>query len=162
MSVTKGMWSLMNPSPKRVLQWEDNVCYVCRRDSRISEGFPISFWGDAEGVYACWMAPAWSINQQGFVHPGVIASIVDDAMGHAIYHSTKLACMTAEIAIHHHGAIFPDHPVQIQGWAQVRNRRVIQAHARIVTATGTIAVNASGKFVPAPSHMQPPSPSAYF
>lgn len=152
----------MVPSAKRILQWEGNVCYVCRQNPGISEGFPISYWGDAEGVQACWIAPSWSVNQQGFVHPGVIASIVDDAMGHAIYHSNKVACMTADITIHHHGAVFPDHPLQIQGWVEVPDRRIIHAFARIVTASGTTAVSASGKFIPAPGPMQPPAPSLYF
>jgi acyl-coenzyme A thioesterase PaaI-like protein len=159
---TKGALSIMVPSAKRILQWEGNVCYVCRQNPGISEGFPISYWGDAEGVQACWIAPSWSVNQQGFVHPGVIASIVDDAMGHAIYHSNKVACMTADITIHHHGAVFPDHPLQIQGWVEVPDRRIIHAFARIVTASGTTAVSASGKFIPAPDPMQPPAPSLYF
>jgi len=141
-------------TPPKLLKWDANVCYICAKTSGLSE-LPLYFWGTPQGVYACWIVPDWAINHQGTLHQALVASLVDDAMGHAIYHLAHIATMTAELTVQPCRPIAYGMPVTVQGWVDRHRSRLFLAQAHIVAANGEILVKASGKFVPAPASRQP-------
>jgi len=141
-------------TPPKLLEWSANVCYMCAKTAGPS-GLPLYFWGTPQGVYACWVVPDWATGHQGTLHQALVASLVDDAMGHAIYHRAHIATMTAELTVQPCHSIARGIPITVQGWVNRHRSRLFLAQAQIVAANGDILIKASGKFVPAPASQQP-------
>ena len=82
------------------------------------------------------------------VHGGVVATLLDSAMVHALF-ARGITGVTAEITIRYLQAVSPDAPVRITGWVEGEPGRIHRCRAE-VHQRGALAVRASAKFVSVP------------
>lgn len=83
------------------------------------------------------------------LHGGVIATLADSAMVHALF-AKGITGVTAEINIRYLEVVALDSPVRITGWVEGGSRRLHRCRAE-VSQHGKVAVCATAKFVPLPS-----------
>ncbi len=87
--------------------------------------------------------------QQGYpgrMHGGVVATLIDDAMGWAIYHAGEWGA-TARLSVRYRKPVPLDENLRIEAWV-VRNRsRLIEARAEVRDSRGTLLAEAESSFM---------------
>jgi acyl-coenzyme A thioesterase PaaI-like protein len=87
---------------------EHRGCFACgTAEGGLGLHFEVSS-GDA-GVVAEWQAPAWAIGYDNTVHGGLIATVLDSAMVHALF-ARGCCARTAELRIRYRHPVRPTEP----------------------------------------------------
>jgi uncharacterized protein (TIGR00369 family) len=112
-------------------------------------GLRLHFEVGQDGVaVAEWMPKQEFRSYPDRVHGGVVATLVDSAMVHALF-ARGITGVTAEITIRYLRVVSPDAPVRITGWVEGKPGRLHHCRAE-VHQHGALVVRASAKFVSVP------------
>ncbi|MFA6959653.1 MAG: PaaI family thioesterase [Opitutaceae bacterium] len=92
---------------------EHSACFACGSSSStgLRLAFRLSAVGDA--VVADWQPPAWAIGYDGTVHGGLIATVLDSAMVHALF-ARSCSARTADLHLRYRHPVRPIAPCHIQ------------------------------------------------
>jgi uncharacterized protein (TIGR00369 family) len=103
------------------------LCFDCRDGSVVTEFIPNQHH---EG---------WP----GFVHGGILFTLLDEAMGHTFYHEgRKGVTAKAEVRFKHPARI--GEPLVVHGRVEARTRRLIESRATVATKDGTLVAEGKG------------------
>jgi len=118
------------------------ACGVCNRD-----GLNLHFHVGADGVaVADWPPSPAFRSYPDRVHGGVIATLLDSAIVHALF-AKGVAGVTAEITIRYLQKVNVTDPVHVTGRVDANRHGVYLCSAEVHQA-GALAVRASAKFMP--------------
>lgn len=122
-------------------------CYACGESNHggLNLHFVIGEDGSASGV---WQPSAAFRSYPDRVHGGVIATLMDSAIVHALF-AREVAGLTAELTIRYLCRINLQDPVHVRGWVESARHRIYQCRAEIHQA-GVLAVRATAKFMAMP------------
>lgn len=122
-------------------------CYGCGDEN--PAGLGMTFAVEAPGVVASFTPRADHRGAPGFLHGGVAATCLDEAMGALPYLLDEVACVTATLHVRYRQPVPIDgQPLRVEAWrVPPEPRRRQRLHARIVLGDGTVAVEAEGIFV---------------
>jgi uncharacterized protein (TIGR00369 family) len=84
--------------------------------------------------------------QQGYpgrMHGGVLATLLDEALAWAAYHSAKWAA-TARLNVRFRKPIYLDQPLRIEAWVVRDRARLIEARAEVRDSTGDLLAEGEG------------------
>ncbi len=87
--------------------------------------------------------------QQGFpgrMHGGVVATLVDEAMGWAVYHASAWAA-TARLNVRFRAPIRLDQPLRIEAWVTRDRARLIELRAEVRDTRGALLAEGDGSFM---------------
>lgn len=117
------------------------ACGVCNHS-----GLNLHFDVGADGVAtAVWLPSPAFRSYPDRVHGGVIATLLDSAIVHALF-ARGVAAVTAELTIRYLQSVNITDPVHVTGWVESNKHGVYLCSAEVHQA-GLLAVRASAKFM---------------
>ena len=87
--------------------------------------------------------------QQGFpgrMHGGVVTTLIDEAMGWAVYHASAWGA-TARLNVRFRAPIRLDEPLRIEAWVTRDRARLIELRADVRDARGKLLAEGEGSFM---------------
>lgn len=82
----------------------------------------------------------------GFVHGGIVATLLDEAMA-KVNRFEKDIAVTGELTIEYLKPVRVDEELTVEGWELERNGRLRMRQGEIRNASGTVLARGRGKFV---------------
>ncbi|MFZ5926239.1 MAG: PaaI family thioesterase [Acidobacteriota bacterium] len=122
-----------------------NGCFACGRDNEI--GLKLEFAHDPRGeAQAAWTPGSMHEGWPGVVHGGLLSTVLDEAMSHAVL-AAGLKAMTAELRVRFREAAPSRGALTAKGWIVTRAKRLVEAEASITGADGREYVHGWGRFL---------------
>lgn len=120
---------------------------------RNQHGLQLQFELDGERIFTMWTADSRHAGFPGFAHGGLIAAVLDDAMGRwaALHHRFLV---TARLEVRYRDGAPLHVPLRIEGWATRILRRALHAQGRVLLPDGTVVADATGTYLPLPPALQ--------
>jgi len=126
-------------------------CFAC--GGLNAHGLKLHFEVDANGVAAAvWQPSAEFLSYADRVHGGIIATLLDSSMVHALF-AQGVAGVTAELTIRYLLGVNIDDPIHVSGWVESTRLGIYLCRAE-VRQVGNLVVRASAKFVAMPDSPQ--------
>ncbi|MDA8343866.1 MAG: PaaI family thioesterase [Thermaerobacter sp.] len=108
-------------------------CFACGTDS--SRGMHLQFRADGEGVMAETQTDSSWVGWQGLVHGGLLATLMDEAVGWAVAAIGKTG-LTARLSVRYLLPVAPFQRLIVRAWVQSSDRRGARTGASIELPTG--------------------------
>lgn len=122
-------------------------CIVCGRDR--AGGLQLAFASlPTGGVRAEFPCPAAYTGYPGYVHGGIVSSLLDGAMTNALFAAGQVA-VTAELTVRFLEPLLVGEPATVEGRV-VRSRTRLHETTAEVVQGGRTKATARGKFIPHP------------
>ena len=107
---------------------------------------------DAHGnvrVATIWTPGDEHVGFPGYVHGGLLAAVLDDAMGRstAVF---KRWVVTGRMNVRYRAGARAGEPLRIEGWIVRYQKRLVAAAAQAKTASGELVAEADGTYLPVP------------
>ncbi len=123
------------------------ACFACGGFN--AHGLKLHFEADDSGVAAAdWQPSAAFLSYADRLHGGVIATLLDSSMVHALF-AQGVTGVTAELTIRYLQRVNIDDPIHVSGRVDLKRHGVYLCHAEVHQG-GVLAVRASAKFVAMP------------
>lgn len=123
---------------------EHGPCFVCGTENPASMGFV--FYQDDRRIVGTGTLTRNQQGPPGHAHGGSLASVLDEAMGLALWRQGhKVVAAHLEFDYRHPTPL--NVPLRVEAGFGDRGNRSIRAHARIVLPDGTVTVEGTGIFV---------------
>lgn len=120
---------------------------------RNRHGLQLQFELDGERIFTMWTPEDRHAGFPGFAHGGLVAAVLDDAMGRwAALHRRFL--VTARLEVRYRDAAPLGVPLRVEGWATRHQRRALHAEGRALLPDGTTVAEATGTYLPLPAALQ--------
>ncbi len=129
-------------------QPNSRMCFVCGHSN--AAGIHVRFYEQEDGsVLARFTGTERHQGYPGRLHGGVITSILDETAGRAIMigHGDDIWGVTVEINVHFRQPVPLDVELTAVGRVTSENRRVFEGVAELHLPDGTVAADASGKYI---------------
>jgi len=127
-----GMW----PQVSIDLPEGYGLCFGCGQDNPI--GLKMKFAPDGKGVSAIFNPDARYQGWPGYLHGGIVACLLDEAMSHAAG-ATGARCVTARFETRLKRLTPISGPLTVTGHVTRKTRKVIECAAAVSLADGTVA-----------------------
>ena len=82
----------------------------------------------------------------GFLHGGIIATLLDEAMG-KVNRFSKVRAVTAELTVEYKRPVRVDEEIFVEGWQADQNGRNFYHEAEIRNSAGDVLARGKGRFV---------------
>ena len=132
------------------LQPNSRMCFGCGLEN--ASGLRIRFYND--GPNAARAEVILGDMHQGYpgiAHGGVIATMLDEAMGRAPLAGDSMRLMfTARMEVRYRRPVPLHTPITVRGWIDKDRGRLLDALAEVVLPDGTVAAEASGTLAAIP------------
>jgi acyl-coenzyme A thioesterase PaaI-like protein len=129
-------------------------CYVCGEDNEHGLGLQWAFRPGDPMVLATFTPRPGHCGARGFVHGGVLAACIDEAMAAVGYGDEEARFVTAKLEVKYVRPVaLDDAPVQFEAWLDRPTPFGYQARGRARVRGGAVAVSAKGLFTRAPAAM---------
>jgi len=120
---------------------------------RNRHGLQLQFELDGDRIFTTWTPDARHAGFPGFAHGGLVAAILDDAMGRwAALHRRFL--VTARLEVRYRDGAPLHVPLRVEAWATRMQRRALQAQGRVVVPDGSMVAEATGTYLPLPAALE--------
>ena len=130
----------------RYVQLQKNYCFACGKDN--AEGMRLKFtYDEARGCFACrFRLGKRYTGPPGHCHGGVIATILDEAMG-KVNKLRQVIALTSRITVEYLKPVPLNKPLRVDSReVSVRGRRHVNM-AEIVNAKGEVLARSRGLFI---------------
>jgi acyl-coenzyme A thioesterase PaaI-like protein len=116
---------------------------------RNQAGLHLQYHLAGDRVVTTWVADDRHAGFPGFVHGGLIAAVLDDAMGRcSVLHRRWVVTARMETRFREGAPIGA--ALRIEGWITRLTRRVMRAEAAMSLADGVVVAEANGTYLPIP------------
>lgn len=122
-----------------------NRCFACGKDNSIGLKLDFARRPDGEAM-AEWTPAAAHEGWPGVVHGGLLSTVLDEAMSHAVL-AAGLKAMTAELRVRFREPAPPGRALAVKGWVVQRTKRLVEAEAAITGAAGEEYAHGWGRFL---------------
>jgi acyl-coenzyme A thioesterase PaaI-like protein len=130
-------------------QYSSNMCFVC--GVKNPAGLHAHFYQvDAATCVGRFLPADHHQGYPGRVHGGVVASMMDETLGRAVWGDAKTWGVTAELTIRYRNPVPLGEMLTVVGRLTRDTRRLFEAEGELITADGTVAVVAHGKYIKIP------------
>jgi acyl-coenzyme A thioesterase PaaI-like protein len=120
-------------------------CFACGPDN--PHGLRLQFERNQNGeMTAEWFPPSSTEGFDGIVHGGIVSTVLDEAMAKAVV-AAHVEALTAELKVRFRRHVASGSRVQIRGWIESRNKRVIKTEAALTGADGAELAHAWASFL---------------
>jgi uncharacterized protein (TIGR00369 family) len=122
-----------------------NRCFGCGRANPV--GLHLEFLLAEDGMVVCKAAiPDTYEGPQGYVHGGIIATLLDEAMSKAV-RARGYTAMTRHMEVEYLRPVPSGAPIRLEGHLTHNEGRKHWAQARILSADGTELARSKGLFI---------------
>jgi len=134
---------------------EHAACFACGSpDTSPCLGLRFRLSPDTSDVAAEWRPPVWAIGYGGTVHGGLIATVLDSAMVHALF-ARGLLARTAELRIRYRHPVLPAAPCELAARLLRIRGPVFELEATLRQA-GRLCARATSSFMNTPAPLPAP------
>ncbi|MBI3396065.1 MAG: PaaI family thioesterase [Spirochaetia bacterium] len=132
--------------------WHSRSCYGCGPDN--PHGLQADFrFDEVTGEVRFQFEPKdFMLGAPGFMHGGIIASIMDEAQGVLCFHVGH-GVMTEHLDMNYHKATPLDRPFQVRCWITAVRRRRLYTRATIHGADGDLLVSSRATWYALPDRL---------
>jgi len=122
--------------------WHLPACYGCGPENE--HGLEASFAFDEESgeVRFNYQAKPFALGAPGFVHGGVLATIMDEAQGVLCFHVGHMV-MTDRLSMKYHKATSLFHPFQVRSWLTAVRKKRLYTRGTIHSMEGELLVSST-------------------
>ena len=110
-------------------------------------GLHLQFALEGERVVTTWTADARHVGFPGFVHGGLIAAVLDDAMGRVAALEHRFV-VTGRLEVRYRNGAPLDVPLRFEGWKTRMMRRAMHAEGTVLMPDGSAVAGATGTYLP--------------
>ncbi len=119
------------------------LCFACGEDN--ARGLHMHFSTEDERAVATFSIPDYMQGFPGHAHGGVVATMLDEAMGWAVY-GQGIWAMTAKFTVRFRDSIPRDEELAVAGWVTRDRGRFLELRAELRTSDGALLAEADGLF----------------
>ncbi len=120
-------------------------CFACGPDN--PHGLRLKFEKNNTGeMIAEWIPEPSTEGFDGIVHGGIVSTVLDEAMPKAVV-AAEVEALTAELRVRFRRHVASGSKVQIRGWIDSRNKRVIKTEAALTGPDGAELAHAWASFL---------------
>lgn len=144
------MTSLPDPSENLVRLQHDTqpACFGCGPESSI--GLRMEFWQAADGTVVCLQTiPAEYEGPKGWVHGGILATLLDETMSRPV-RALGLRAVTRQMEIDYLRPVPSGAPIRLEGRITRSEGRKHFTEARLLNAEGQTLAQSKGLFLEIP------------
>ena len=120
---------------------------------RNRHGLQLQFELDGERIFTMWTPDERHAGFPGFAHGGLVAAVLDDAMGRWAALQRRFL-VTARLEVRYRDGAPLGVPLRIEGWATRHQRRALHAEGRALLPDGSTVAEATGTYLPLPAALQ--------
>ena len=120
---------------------------------RNRHGLQLQFQLDRERIFTVWTPDERHAGFPGFAHGGLVAAVLDDAMGRWAALRRRFL-VTARLEVRYRDGAPLGVPLRIEGWATRHQRRALHAEGRALLPDGSTVAEATGTYLPLPAALQ--------
>ncbi|MCS7041842.1 MAG: PaaI family thioesterase [Bryobacteraceae bacterium] len=122
-----------------------NRCFACGKENAIGLKLEFSHRPDGEAL-AHWTPGEQHEGWPGVVHGGLLSTVLDEAMAHAVL-ASGLRALTAELRVRFREPAAPGRELTVKGWVVQRSKRLVEAEASIAGQDGSEYAHGWGRFL---------------
>lgn len=120
-------------------------CFACGEENPL--GLHLRFVYGEGRAEATFVAERAHQGYPGLLHGGLVATLLDEAMAHAVIASYGPA-VTGELRVRLRGGGVPlGRTLRLRGWVNARRGRLVLAEAHLCDEVGTLLAQGEGKFM---------------
>jgi uncharacterized protein (TIGR00369 family) len=120
------------------------MCYACGADN--DHGLRMEFRREGDRT-VCDFDPAdFQQGYPGRMHGGVVSTMIDEAMGWAVYHAKKWGT-TARLAVRYRRPVRLDVRLRVEAWVTNVRHRLIELRAEIRDEAGQLLADGEGTYM---------------
>lgn len=123
----------------------DNFCFCC--GARNPHGLHLDIQEDGQGVSAVFTVPAYLQGFRDVVHGGVVSTLLDELMAHAVNRAIGGHAATVQMEVSFRRPAPTGQPLKIVGEVERVNGRRIHARGSILDADGQALARAKALFL---------------
>lgn len=125
-------------------------CFICDNNGSNPRSLALKLYWDEAGqtLEIPFQPDATWCSFENVVHGGLIASILDEAMGHAVKMTLGEWAFTADFKVRYKKMLTPGQAYTARAKVLENKGRVITASAELLDETGKAAAQAEGAFLP--------------
>ena len=120
--------------------WHGQHCYGCGPENPHSLHADFNFDELTGEVRFDFQPPSFALGAPGYVHGGVLASIMDEAQGVLCFHVGHVV-MTDELHMKYHKATALDKPFRVSAWITAVRKRRMYTHGSVHSLEGELLVS---------------------
>lgn len=124
---------------------QDNMCFACSPRNPI--GLHLKFTMEGEICRAVFKANENHQGWDGFIHGGLIVTLLDEAMAQWLVERKQTRAMTAEMNIRFSLPVAIGQEVMVEAYCEKVSRRLFQLNACLILPDGRRAIRATAKFL---------------
>lgn len=120
-----------------------DYCFVCGPENPV--GLRLRFRQEGQAVAAEFVPREEHVGWQGVVHGGILAAVLDDAMGNVFYLRGYQA-LTARMEVRFRRPVRPGDRLRVRAWVAAEDGRTITARAEL-ERDGEVVCSGEGVFL---------------
>lgn len=126
---------------------DDGFCFACGQDNPHGLGMRVAY-ADEDQSASCRLSLAkrfqgWS----GIAHGGVVSTLLDEIMAHAVIHHVGQA-LTTDMQTRYKAPVPLGQEIEVRGWVDEANRRLATTKSEIrLAADGKLLAQAQARFL---------------
>jgi len=120
-------------------------CFGCGTDNPI--GMKLAFEKDGDSVVCRSRLKPEYAGYREFVHGGVVATLLDEAMGWALVHASGNYGVTRNLQVTYRRPVAVDKPVVLRGRVVAVDGRTVRLVSSVEDARGRVLASAQGEWV---------------
>ncbi len=121
-----------------------HLCFGCGDEN--PHGLALRFRLEDGRAVAEFAPPAHLQGYPGYVHGGGVATMLDEAMGWAVY-GRGVWAMTARLAMRFRRSVPVERPLTVSGWVTRDRGRFLEVRSELRSQSGALLAEAEGLFV---------------
>ena len=120
------------------------LCYACGTANE--RGLHMEFRREGERTLCDYTPCDYQQGYPGRMHGGVVLTLIDEAMGWAVYHAAKWGA-TARLNVRFRKPVPLDRPLRIVAWVVQSRARLIELRAEVRDTAGTLLAEGDGTYM---------------
>ena len=126
---------------------DNGHCFVCGKNNPFGLHIPVKSYIKGNTVTFTWVPGPNHQSYAGIVHGGILATLLDEAMGYAVMgEKIERRIVTLEYTLNYRHPTPVGLPLKVVATMGAQRHQVITARGTILAPDGTVLVEASGKF----------------
>jgi acyl-coenzyme A thioesterase PaaI-like protein len=120
------------------------LCYAC--GSGNDRGLHMTFRRDGERTICEYTPCAYQQGYPGRMHGGVVSTLIDEAMGWAVYHAREWGA-TARLSVRYRHPVALEQTLRIEAWITKNRGRLMELRAEVLGGDGRLLAEGDGVFM---------------
>ena len=142
----------MNPHNNKIIRpsltgsdWHDPNCFGCGEKNQKGMHADFRFDSETGEVRFSYNLKSFQEGAPGFVHGGILASLVDESQGVLCFHLGHFV-MTDQLLTKYHKAVLLTKPIQLRAWLTAVRKRRLYTKATIHSLEGELLVSSTARW----------------